>query len=118
MAISLDEMIKAGATLPEIQAELRKQVAVRDEIALKMAQQAKALDEARTKVSTALVEYFRLLGIEIDAETAAEMPKALFADFEKSLDGLKYPKTVKPATFDHEQLANDLKWLRDFIASL
>ena len=119
MSISLDEMIKAGATLPEIQAELRKQVAARDEQALKNAQYEKALVDARGKVIEAFLNYFKTLGIEVDDDVISEMPKALFGDFEKALGSLKNVNAdLKAIPATEKKLDNDIQWLHKFIASL
>ena len=115
--MSIDEMIKAGKTLPEIQAELRKQVAARDEASL---QEAK-IKAARDKATAAMSDYFMALGIpadEVDVKTFENM----WSDFESAIaPALKFfkdPKaaiTIKTAPNDTEK---DLDWLRDFVSKL
>ena len=79
---SIDEMIKAGKTLPEIQAELRKVVAARDEATLK-AQKINKVKEARAAAVKALVNYCLTLGVPMkDEELTSSLDSAL-ASYEK-----------------------------------
>lgn len=69
MSISIDEMIKLGKTLPEIQKELRKQVAARDEIEL---MKIRKLSDARKNLVTALLAYLSTLDIGLDSSVNNE----------------------------------------------
>ena len=119
--MSIDEMIKAGKTLPEIQAELRKQVAARDEASL---QEAK-IKAAREKATAALSDYFIALGIpeeDVDAKTFVDMWSEFESAIAPALKILKNPSVVatiktapKAVTNDTEK---DLDWLRDFVSKL
>ena len=119
--MSIDEMIAAGKTLPEIQAELRKQVAARDEASL---QEAK-IKAAREKATAAMSDYFMALGIpadEVDAKTFEDM----WSDFESAiapaLKVLKHPSVTATIKTAPKTVTNntekDLDWLRDFVAKL
>lgn len=87
---SIDEMINAGKTLPEIQAELRKIVAARDEAALKAQKntekQAK-VKEARSNVAKALVDYCIAIGVPFTQQND------LMVSFNKALD--EYEKELE-----------------------
>ncbi len=119
--MSIDEMIAAGKTLPEIQAELRKQVAARDEASL---QEAK-IKAARKKATAALSDYFVALGVPVD-EVNPKSFEEMWSEFESAiapaLKILKAPSVVatiktapKTVTNDTEK---DLDWLRDFVSKL
>ena len=120
--MSIDEMIAAGRTLPEIQAELRKLVAARDENDLKAAR----LKCARDKATNAMAEYFTVLGIPQEEITRSTFDK-MWADFEAAiapaLKVLADPKTsikaeIKAAPAVTNDTEKDLDWFRDFVAHL
>ena len=71
--ISIDDMIKSGKTLPEIQSELRKIVAARDEAALEEEKRKYAAAAAKEKVATAMKEWFSFIGIPIESEADQKM---------------------------------------------
>ena len=126
--LSIDEMIKAGKTLPEIQAELRKIVAARDEAALKAQKDAEKqakVKEARSAAVTALVDYGIAIGMP------ASERNDLMVSFNKALD--EYEKELAPwlkviekvpaepksrSTLDTISLENALAQLRSFADSL
>lgn len=126
--LSIDEMIKAGKTLPEIQAELRKIVAARDEAALKAQKDAEKqakVKEARSAAVTALVDYGIAIGMP------ASERNNLMVSFNKALD--EYEKELAPwlkviekvpaepksrSTLDTISLENALAQLRSFADSL
>ena len=60
--MSIDEMIKAGKTFTEIQTELRKQVAARDEEQLQKAR----IEKARSAVSAAMLCWYKTLGLSFE----------------------------------------------------
>ena len=87
---SIDEMINAGKTLPEIQAELRKIVAARDEAALKAQKDAEKqakVKEARSNVVKALADYCVAIGVPFTQRND------LMVSFNKSLD--EYEKELE-----------------------
>lgn len=87
---SIDEMINAGKTLPEIQAELRKIVAARDEAALKAQKDAEKqakVKEARSNVAKALADYCIAIGVPFTQQND------LMVSFNKALD--EYEKELE-----------------------
>ena len=87
---SIDEMINAGKTLPEIQAELRKIVAARDEAALKAQKDAEKqakVKEARSNVAKALADYCIAIGVPFTQHND------LMVSFNKALD--EYEKELE-----------------------
>lgn len=126
--MSIDEMIKAGKTFPEIQAELRKVVAARDEAALKAQKDAEKqakVKEARTAAVTALADYCIAIGVP------ASERNDLMMSFNKALD--EYEKELTPwlkviekvpaepksrSTLDTLSLEDALAQLRSFADSL
>lgn len=120
---SIDEMIKAGKTLPEIQAELRKVVAARDEATLK-AQKINKVKEARAAAVKALVNYCLTLGVPMkDEELTSSLDSAL-ASYEKELAPWlkileKVPAEPKSrSTLDDVSLEDALAQLRAFADAL
>ena len=88
--LSIDEMIKAGKTLPEIQTELRKIVAARDEAALKAQKDAEKqakVKEARSNVAKALADYCIAIGVPFTQHND------LMVSFNKALD--EYEKELE-----------------------
>lgn len=88
--LSIDEMINAGKTLPEIQAELRKIVAARDEAALKAQKDAEKqakIKEARSNVAKALADYCVAIGVPFTQRND------LMVSFNKALD--EYEKELE-----------------------
>lgn len=126
--LSIDEMIKAGKTLPEIQTELRKIVAARDEAALKAQKDAEKqakIKEARAAAVTALADYCIAIGVPFTERND------LMVSFNKALD--EYEKELTPwlkviekvpaepkcrSTLDTLSLEDALAQLRSFADSL
>ena len=128
--LSIDEMIKAGKTLPEIQAELRKIVAARDEAALKAQKDAEKqakIKEARSNVAKALADYCIAIGVPFTQhnDLMVSFNKAL-DEYEKELELWlklmeKVPTESKPktkSTLDTLSLEDALAQLRSFADSL
>lgn len=125
---SIDEMIKAGKTLPEIQTELRKIVAARDEAALKVQEDLERknkIKEARAAAVTALTDYCIAIGVPLSERND------LMVSFEKALN--EYEKELTPwlkviekvpvepksrSTLDTVSLEDALAQLRSFADSL
>ena len=127
---SIDEMINAGKTLPEIQAELRKIVAARDEAALKAQKDAEKqtkVKEARSNVAKALADYCIAIGVPFTQhnDLMVSFNKAL-DEYEKELElWLKLMEKVstesKPktkSTLGTVDLEDALAQLRSFADSL
>lgn len=72
--MSIDEMIKAGKTLSEIQNELRKQVAARDE---KELNKTKSISIARSALIKAMINWYIACGIPFDPKEDSEDYKLL-----------------------------------------
>lgn len=128
--LSIDEMIKAGKTLPEIQTELRKIVAARDEAALKAQKDAEKqakVKEARSNVAKALADYCIAIGVPFTQhnDLMVSFNKAL-DEYEKELELWlklmeKVPTESKPktkSTLDNLSLEDALAQLRSFADSL
>lgn len=128
---SIDEMINAGKTLPEIQTELRKIVAARDEAALKEQKDAEKqakIKEARSNVAKALADYCIAIGVPFTQQNdlIVSFNKAL-NEYEKELElWLKLMEKVsttesKPktkSTLGTVDLEDALAQLRSFADSL
>lgn len=129
---SIDEMINAGKTLPEIQAELRKIVAARDEAALKAQKDAEKqakVKEARSNVAKALADYCIAIGVPFAQhnDLMVSFNKAL-DEYEKELElWLKLmekvsteskPKPKTKSTLGTVDLEDALAQLRSFADSL
>ena len=127
---SIDEMINAGKTLPEIQTELRKIVAARDEAALKEQKDAEKqakIKEARSNVAKALADYCIAIGVPFTQhnDLMVSFNKAL-DEYEKELELWlklmeKVPTESKPktkSTLDTLSLEDALAQLRSFADSL
>ena len=127
---SIDEMINAGKTLSEIQAELRKIVAARDEAALKAQKDAEKqakVKEARSNVAKALADYCIAIGVPFTQrnDLMVSFNKAL-DEYEKELElWLKLMEKVstesKPktkSTLGTVDLEDALAQLRSFADSL
>lgn len=72
--MSIDEMIKDGKTLTEIQNELRKQVAARDE---KELNRIKSISNARSTLVKAMVNWYIACGVPFDSNDNSEDYKML-----------------------------------------
>ena len=72
--MSIDEMIKAGKTFSEIQNELRKQVAARDE---KELDKIKSISVARSALIKAMINWYIACGIPFDPKEDSEDYKLL-----------------------------------------
>ena len=102
--ISIDDMIKSGKTLPEIQSELRKIVAARDEATLEEEKRKYAAAAAKEKASNAMKEWFGFIGIPIESEADQKMFNNMMDTIEESLNSV-----VKPNN------KNDIQILRELI---
>lgn len=126
--LSIDEMIKAGKTLPEIQAELRKIVAARDEAALKAQKDAEKqakVKKAKIAAVQAIADYCIAIGMPFTErnDLIISLTKAL-DEYEKELAPWlkvieKVPAEPKSrSTLDTLSLEDALAQLRAFADSL
>ena len=125
---SIDEMINAGKTLSEIQAELRKIVAARDEAALKAQKDAEKqarVKEARTAASKAIADYCIAIGMPFsEREDLLDSLNSALESYEKELaPWLKVIERVpvepkSRSTLDTVSLEDALAQLRSFADSL
>lgn len=125
---SIDEMINAGKTLPEIQAELRKIVAARDEAVLKAQKDAEKqarVKEARTAASKAIADYCIAIGMPFsEREDLLDSLNSALESYEKELaPWLKVIERVpvepkSRSTLDTVSLEDALAQLRSFADSL
>lgn len=124
---SLDEMIESGKTLSEIQREVRKRVAARDEAMLAAQKEAinkEKIEKARAAASKAVVEYCVALGLsDENGELTKTMNKSLY-EYEKNLEPWlkvfnKVPKDKKNrSSLDDYSLETALEQLKLFADSL
>ena len=125
---SIDEMINAGKTLPEIQAELRKIVAARDEAALKAQKDAEKqarVKEARTTAAKAMTDYCIAIGMPLsERKDLLDSLNDALESYEKELaPWLKVIERVpvepkSRSTLDTVSLEDALAQLRSFADSL
>ena len=114
-------MIKAGKTFTEIQNELKKVVAARDEAELEKSRRTTRIAAARSKAVSALQEYFSAIDIPMDSEEDTKAILDIFYTIESSLTpGYKKLfeiKTVKPTSSSSidEPVDDFVKWIRKFI---
>jgi len=83
--MSIDEMIKAGKTFTEIQNELRKQVAARDE---KELDKIKSISVARSALIKAMINWYIACGIPFDPQEDSEDYKLLDSIMKQQEEGL------------------------------
>jgi len=81
--LSIDEMIEQGKTLPEIQKELRKQVAARDEATLSKMK----MEQLRKDLVAALFPYLAALDIDMTGMQPQDLMPLLLL-FEKEVKKL------------------------------
>lgn len=83
-SMSIDEMIASGMSLPEIQKELTRKVAARDEAKLAEARKSAKINEARNKAVDAMLKYLTTLGIPYSEEERT-MTEDMFRQIEKEM---------------------------------
>lgn len=119
---SIDEMIASGMSLPEIQKELARKVAARDEAKLAAAREKKAkVVHARSTAVDAMLGYLSALGIPCSEEERA-MTEDMFAQIEKEMS--KYSSIfeslgTKVATKEEKSNEpDDWDWLLNMVKNL
>ena len=118
---SIDEMIASGMSLPEIQKELTRRVAARDEAKLAEAREKKArVISARNKAVDAMLSYLSALGIPCGEEERA-MTEDMFAQIEKEMS--KYSSIFESlgkveAKAEKSKDPDDWDWLLNMVKNL
>jgi len=108
--MSIDEMIKAGKTLTEIQNELRKQVAARDE---KELNKIKSISLARSALIKAMINWYIACGIPFDPKEDSEDYKLLDAIIQEQEQGvLADMKIIAHSENKDSDLKELLKYIR------
>lgn len=83
-SMSIDEMIASGVSLPEIQKQLTRKVAARDEAKLEEARKRAKISEARNKAVDAMLAYLSALGVPCGEEERT-MTEDMFRQIEKEM---------------------------------
>lgn len=118
---SIDEMITSGMSLPEIQKELTRIVAARDEAKLaEMREKKVKMINARHKAVTAMLEYLSALGVPC-GEEERKMTEEMFAQIEAELS--KYSSIFESldkveAKAEKSKDSDDWDWLVDMVKNL
>ena len=117
---SIDEMIASGMSLPEIQKELARKVAARDEAKLADARKRAKISEARNKAVDAMLSYLSALGIPCGSEERA-MTEDMFAQIEKEMS--KYGSIFESldkveAKVEKSKDPDDWDWLLNMVKNL
>lgn len=108
--MSIDEMIKDGKTLTEIQNELRKQVAARDE---KELNRIKSISNARSTLVKAMINWYIACGIPFDPKEDSEDYKLLDTIIkQQEEDILADMKIVNQSENKDSSLKEFLKYIR------
>ena len=108
--MSIDEMIKAGKTFTEIQNELRKQVAARDE---KELNKTKSISLARSALIKAMINWYIACGIPFDSKEDSEDYKLLHTIIkQQEEDILADMKIVNQSENKDSSLKELLKYIR------
>lgn len=83
-SMSIDEMIASGVSLPEIQKQLTRKVAARDEAKLADARKRAKISDARVKAVDAMLSYLTALGMPCGSEERT-MTEDMFRQIEKEM---------------------------------
>ena len=118
---SIDEMIASGMSLPEIQKELTRKVAVRDEAKLADARKRAKISDARVKAVNAMLSYLSALGMPCGEEEKI-LTEDMFRQIEKEMS--KYSSifdslSAKPVTKEEKSKdSDDWDWLVNMVKNL
>ena len=117
---SIDEMIASGMSLPEIQKELARKVAARDEAKLAEARKSAKTIDTRAKAVNAMLEYLAALGIPCGSEERT-MTEDMFRQIEKEMS--KYGSIFESldkveAKAEKSKDPDDWDWLLDMVKNL
>lgn len=120
-SMSIDEMIASGMSLPEIQKQLARKVAARDEAKLADARKRAKINDTRAKAVDAMLSYLSAIGIPC-GEGERTMTEDMFRQIEKemskyshifeSLGAKTNVKAEKPNELD------DWDWLVNMVKNL
>lgn len=117
---SIDEMIASGMSLPEIQKELARKVAARDEAKLEEARKKAKAVSARNKAVASMLDYLTTLGIPCGKEERA-MTEDMFVQIEKEMS--KYSSIFESldkaeAKVEKSKDPDDWDWLLNMVKNL
>lgn len=117
---SIDEMIASGMSLPEIQKELTRKVAARDEAALADARKKAKISDTRVKAVDAMLGYLSALGIPCGNEERT-MTEDMFRQIEKEMS--KYGSIFESldkveAKVEKSKDPDDWDWLLNMVKNL
>lgn len=117
---SIDEMIASGMSLPEIQKELARIVAARDEAKLADARKRAKISDTRAKAIDAMLSYLTALGIPCGNEERT-MTEDMFRQVEKEMS--KYGSIFESldkveAKVEKSKDPDDWDWLVNMVKNL
>ena len=117
---SIDEMIASGMSLPEIQKELARKVAARDEAKLAEARKSAKISDTRAKAADAMLSYLSALGIPCGSEERT-MTEDMFRQIEKEMS--KYGSIFESlnkveAKTEKSKDPDDWDWLLNMVKNL
>lgn len=119
-SMSIDEMIASGMSLPEIQKQLARKVAARDEAKLADTRKRAKISDTRTKAVDAMLSYLSALGIPC-GEGERAMTEEMFAQIEKEMSkyGSIFESLDKVATkAEKSSESDDWDWLINMVKNL
>lgn len=119
-SMSIDEMIASGMSLPEIQKELTRKVAARDEAKLADARKKAKISDTRVKAVDAMLGYLSALGIPCGNEERT-MTEDMFRQIEKEMS--KYGSIFESldkveAKVEKSKDPDDWDWLLNMVKNL
>ena len=117
---SIDEMIASGMSLPEIQKELARKVAARDEAKLAEARKSAKISDTRAKAVNAMLSYLSALGIPC-GENEKILTEDMFRQIEKEMS--KYGSIFESlgkveAKAEKSKDPDDWDWLLNMVKNL
>ena len=120
-SMSIDEMITSGMSLPEIQKELARKVAARDEAKLADARKSAKISDTRAKAVDAMLGYLAALGVPCGKEERT-LTEDMFRQIEREMS--KYNRifeSLSPKVETKVEKSNepdDWDWLVDMVKNL
>lgn len=117
---SIDEMIASGMSLPEIQKQLARKVAARDEAKLAEARKSAKISDTRAKAVDAMLSYLSALGIPC-GENEKTLTEDMFRQIEKEMS--KYGSIFESldkveAKVEKSNEPDDWDWLLNMVKNL
>ena len=119
-SMSIDEMIASGMSLPEIQKQLARIVAARDEAKLAEEKKRTKISKIRANAVDAMLDYLSVLGIPCGKDERA-MTEEMFAQIEKEMS--KYGRIFESldkveAKVEKSDEPDDWDWLLNMVKNL